>query len=89
MPSSINAPGGMGNWAPFITPDERYLIFCSTRGLPGYYQGDLHICYRQPDGSLTNPVNMGEPVNTKAKQQFVREYCIVCYVANRSASNSI
>jgi Tol biopolymer transport system component len=67
---SINTPGGMRNWAPFIAPDESYLIFCSTRGLPEYDQGDLHICFRQPDGSWTDPVSMGAPINTNQMERF-------------------
>jgi len=70
LPPSINAPGGMRNWAPFIAPDESYLIFCSTRGLPDYDEGDLFICFRQPDGSWTDPVTMGEPINTHQMERF-------------------
>lgn len=70
LPRSINTPGGMRNWAPFIAPDESYLIFCSTRGLPDYDQGDLFISFRQPDGSWTDPVNMGEPINTHQMERF-------------------
>ena len=70
LPPGINAPGGMRNWAPFIAPDESYLIFCSTRGLPEYDQGDLHICFRQPDGSWTEPVNMGASINTSEMERF-------------------
>jgi dipeptidyl aminopeptidase/acylaminoacyl peptidase len=70
LPPGINAPGGMRNWAPFIAPDESYLIFCSTRGLPEYDQGDLHICFRQQDGSWTDPVSMGAPINTSEMERF-------------------
>ena len=70
LPPSINTPAGMRNWAPFIAPDESYLIFCSTRGLPDYDEGDLFISFRQPDGSWTDPVNMGEPINTHQMERF-------------------
>jgi hypothetical protein len=70
LPPSINTPGGMRNWAPFIAPDESYLIFCSTRELPDYDEGDLFISFRQPDGSWTDPVNMGEPINTHQMERF-------------------
>ena len=61
LPPSINTLGGTRNWTPFIAPDESYLIFCSTRGLPASDQGDLFISFRQPDGNWTEPVNLGEP----------------------------
>ena len=70
LPEIINKPGGMRNWAPFIAPDESYLIFCSTRGLPNYDEGDLFISFRQPDGSWTDPVNMGAPINTNQMERF-------------------
>ena len=70
LPASINTPGGMRNWAPFIAPDESYLIFCSTRGLTRYDQGDLFVCFRQPDGRWTDPVNMGAPINTIQMERF-------------------
>ena len=53
------------NWTPFIARDESYLLFCSTRGLPESDQGDLFISFRQPDGGWTDPVSLGDPINTK------------------------
>jgi Tol biopolymer transport system component len=48
-----------------ISPDEDYLIFGSARedDLGG---GDMYISFRSGDGSWTEAVNMGEPVNTRA-----------------------
>jgi Tol biopolymer transport system component len=70
LPKSINAPGDMRNWAPFISPDESYLIFCSTRGLSKYDQGDLFITFRQTGGSWTDPVTLGAPINTNQMERF-------------------
>jgi len=70
LPPGINTPGSMRNWAPFIAPDESYLIFCSTRGLPKSDQGDLFVCFRQPDLSWTDPVSLGEPINTNQMERF-------------------
>ena len=50
---------------PFIAPDESYLIFCS-RALEGFGGFDLHIVFKKSDGTWTNPVNMGEGINTSA-----------------------
>jgi Tol biopolymer transport system component len=70
LPSSINTMGGIRNWTPFIAPDESYLIFCSTRGLPSSDQGDLFICFRQPDGSWPEPISLGTLINTNQLERF-------------------
>lgn len=70
LPPGINAPGSMRNWVPFIAPDESYLIFCSTRGLPNNDQGDLFVSFRQHDGSWTEPVTLGSPINTNQMERF-------------------
>jgi len=69
LPQSINLPP-YREWTPFIAPDESYLIFCSTRWLPESDQGDLFICFRLADGSWTEPVNMGAPINTGQLERF-------------------
>jgi hypothetical protein len=70
LPPSINTPGDIRNWAPFIAPDESYLIFCSTRGLSEYDQGDLFISFHKTDGNWTDPINMGEQINTNQMERF-------------------
>jgi hypothetical protein len=70
LPPGINAPGGMRNWAPYIAPDESYLIFCSTRGLSKYDQGDLFITFRKSDGGWTEPISMGTLINTGQMERF-------------------
>lgn len=48
---------------PFVAPDGSYLIFTSDRP-GGYGSADLHISFAGPDGSWTEPVNMGGSVNS-------------------------
>ena len=49
---------------PFIAPDESYLLFDSNR--PGGYGGyDLYIAWREKSEGWSNPVNLGERINTK------------------------
>ncbi len=49
---------------PFISADESYLIFCSEK--PGGFGGfDLYISFRKPDGTWTDPKNMGEKINSE------------------------
>ena len=51
--------------SPFIAPDESYLIFHSNR--PGSIGSmDLYISFRDTDNSWSEPVNMGNTVNTPA-----------------------
>jgi len=52
---------------PFISADESYLIYCS-RTLEGFGGYDLYISFRMPDGSWTEPVNMGEGINSAAAE---------------------
>lgn len=47
----------------FISPDESYIIFCSIRD-DGYGRGDLYISFKQPDGTWTKSINMGNEINT-------------------------
>ena len=53
-----------GETEPFMSPDERYLIFISETRKGGSGGWDLWICFRENDGSWTEPVNLGPDVNT-------------------------
>lgn len=71
LPPAINTPGdSILNWTPFIAPDESYLIFCSRRLTPEDDLGDLYICFRRPDGSWTERISLGEPINSKELERF-------------------
>ena len=48
---------------PFIAPDESYLIFCSDKP-GGYGRQDIYATFRKKDGAWTNPVNMGDKINS-------------------------
>ncbi len=49
--------------APFITPDGKTLYF-SSRGHKGMGGFDVYKSTLQSDGSWSNPVNLGYPINT-------------------------
>jgi acetylornithine deacetylase/succinyl-diaminopimelate desuccinylase-like protein len=69
LPGNINlAP--YRNWAPFIAPDESYLVFSSTR--PGSLddEGDLYISRPLGDGKWTDPTPLGSPINTPMQERF-------------------
>jgi Tol biopolymer transport system component len=58
------------NWAPFVAPDETYLLFSSNRRDPDNDPGDLYISRRQADGSWSEPVSLGPKVNSPAQEVF-------------------
>lgn len=67
LPPDINAAEGVLNWTPFIAPDESYLIFSSNRLAS---QQDLFVCFRKPDGSWTEALNLGTTINTSRGERF-------------------
>lgn len=50
---------------PVTSPDGRYLLFHSNRK-GGHGLADLYISYKQKDGQWSEPINMGNKVNTEA-----------------------
>ena len=50
-------------WDPYISPDESYLIFCSTK--PGGLGGDdFYISFRGSNKKWTEPIHMGSQINS-------------------------
>lgn len=65
LPAGLNTEHNES--APFIAPDESYLIFQSNR--PGGVGSlDLYVAFRKPDGSWDEPVNLGPGVNSPAAE---------------------
>lgn len=62
----VNLPGRLCGDA-CISPEGDFLIFTTERP-GGYGQGDLVISYQKPDGSWTNPKNLGPRINTEARE---------------------
>lgn len=57
----INSEDGIGDT--YVSPDETYIVFGSrTRG--GFGAGDLFMSFRREDGNWSDPVNLGERINT-------------------------
>ncbi len=50
----------------FISPDERFIIFCSYRD-SGFGQGDLYISFKE-NGTWSKAINMGEDINTEGHE---------------------
>lgn len=61
QPVSVNTQHN--EFAPYVAPDESYIIFVSNRP-GGYGMHDLWIAFRQAGGTWSQPVNMGPGVNS-------------------------
>lgn len=59
----INGEFGVGDT--FVAPDESYLILTSGNRPGGFGQGDLWVSFRGSERRWTEPVNLGDSVNTK------------------------
>jgi Tol biopolymer transport system component len=53
--------------SPFIAPDESYMLFSSMRP-DGYGDFDLYVSYQKEDGTWTEAENLGEPINSLARE---------------------
>ena len=54
-------------WDPFVSPDESYLIFCSTRP-GGLGMDDLYITFKGADGRWGPAKNMGAEINSPGSE---------------------
>lgn len=67
-PQSIaNINTRFGEMSPFIHPDGRTLFFASEghNGMGGY---DIFVCRKQLNGTWSEPVNLGAPVNSEKNE---------------------
>jgi hypothetical protein len=83
LPAMFNDQGNA--WAnPFVSPDESYFIFNSSR--PGGFGGtDLYISYKKIDGIWTNPKNLGNIINTNTSEcgsEITDDSLYMTYVSN-------
>lgn len=56
----------------FISPDESYIIFVSVNRPDSFGSGDIYICFKNGGGAWSDPVNMGEDINSEGY-----DYCPV------------
>lgn len=68
LPSPINST--YFDWTPFIADDESYLIFSSNRPGSKDKYGDLLISFRDNNDNWTEPINLGNKVNTDKQERF-------------------
>lgn len=51
---------------PFISPDERYIIFAKRK--PGQYDYDLFISFHNSNGTWSKGVSMGNEINSSSNE---------------------
>ena len=49
----------------FIASDESYIIFTSRERPDSFGSGDLYICFKSENNSWSEPINMGNNINSK------------------------
>jgi len=57
---------------PFISLDERYIIICISGRKDGFGENDLYLSFRMNEENWTEPLNMGNKINSPAKELFPR-----------------
>jgi ankyrin repeat protein len=69
-PENLGAPvnSDAGEGAPFIAPDQSYLIFMRVRHEENVGFIDLWISFRDESGGWTVPVNLGQPVSSEGNE---------------------
>jgi outer membrane protein OmpA-like peptidoglycan-associated protein/tetratricopeptide (TPR) repeat protein len=69
---------------PSISADNKTLYFASARGENNFGGMDIYKVDRKPDGSWSNPINLGENINTSGndKSPFVHSDSYTLYFAS-------
>lgn len=83
MPSIFNDQN-MAYGNPYVSPDESYFIFNSSRP-GGFGNADLYISYKKDDGTWTNPKNLGSTINTPTYEcgsEITDDNLYMTYVSN-------
>ena len=67
LPKTINSEAV--DWTPFISRDESYLLWSSTRE-GGYGSGDLYVAFRSKDDTWTDAINLGPTINERFNERY-------------------
>lgn len=83
LPDNVNTP--LSEQSCFIHPDGKTLYFASNGhiGMGGY---DIYMTVLQPDGSWSDPVNLGYPINTHNDENSLVVYAngsLAVFASNR------
>jgi outer membrane protein OmpA-like peptidoglycan-associated protein len=70
MPQAVTVrnAGKQGRWLSLhLAPDGKTLLF-ATKRFDSYGGRDIYVCFRQEDGSFTEPRNLGPTINTTGNE---------------------
>lgn len=76
---------------PFIAPDESYIIFCSEKP-SGFGGADIYISFREKDHSWTQPINIGDKINSSSDEYIpyvTPDSKYFFFTSNKSGSRDI
>ncbi|HPG39944.1 MAG TPA: hypothetical protein PLP19_11235 [bacterium] len=68
LPPQINSTSTQFN--AFIAPDESYLIVSVWGRSDSYGGADYYICFHRSDDTWSEPVNLGDRINSKSSQEY-------------------
>lgn len=68
LPPQVNS--GRGQFNAFIDPDERYIIVPVTGRSDSKGGADYYIVFRNKDDTWSEPINMGDAINTAGALEF-------------------
>jgi hypothetical protein len=68
LPPQVNS--GLTQYNAFVDPDEKYLIVPVNGRKDTFGSTDYYVVYRNPDDTWTEPVNMGNKINTVSGLEF-------------------
>ena len=68
LPDQVNS--GSNRYNAFIAPDESYIIVPIIGREDSFGGTDYYVCFRTPEDTWSEPINMGEKVNTAGNGEF-------------------
>jgi len=68
LPAQVNS--GRSQYNAFVAPDESFLIVPVSGRQDSYGGADYYIVFRDPDDTWSEPVNMGDKINTDGALEY-------------------
>jgi Tol biopolymer transport system component len=87
LPKALPFSSGSNDIEPALSPDGKKLFFASNRG--GNF--DIYVSNRKTDGTWSDPVNLGSPINTEVNEFYpsVTEDGTLYYTARYASASAI
>ena len=69
-PLPLDIPLDGAGRMPCVAPDQSYLVYSLVGRNDGYGNNDLYASFRHNDGTWSDPLNLGAPVNSPYDEKF-------------------